>query len=317
MRRPRGVLLPPVAADRIRRGDLHRALRTALLDGVLAAGARLPSTRQAATDYGVSRGLMEEVFAHLTDEGFLERSVGRGTFVARRVPLPRPIPREASVRRAPAPSRRGHALSANAACREPDVFRPFNAGVADTAQFPWLAWARVEARAKREWGRSALAFADPRGVRAFRASIARHLAQFRGITCDAGQIVVFNSAQQALASLAILLLNRGDRVWIEDPCYLGARAALAVADAVPLPVPVDAGGVRVDVLARRAGRARLGYLTPANQYPTGVALTLGRRLSLAEWNADRGGWIVEDDYDGEFRYDRQPIGACSTWIPST
>jgi GntR family transcriptional regulator/MocR family aminotransferase len=226
--------LPPVATDRIRRGDLHRALRTALLDGVLTAGARLPSTRQAAVDYGVSRGLMEEVFAQLTDEGFLERRVGCGTFVARRVP--RPIPRTASVRWAPAPSRRGQALSANAACREPDVLRPFNAGVADAAQFPWLAWARVEARARRALGPRALAFTDPRGVPAFRASIARHLAQCRGITCDAAQIVVFNSAQQALASLAILLLNRGDRVWIDDPCYLGARAALALADAVPLPV---------------------------------------------------------------------------------
>ncbi|HEX4568401.1 MAG TPA: PLP-dependent aminotransferase family protein [Vicinamibacterales bacterium] len=306
MRRSRGVLLPPAAVSRPRRADLHRALTSAMLDGIIVAGARLPSTRQAAADYGVSRGLMEDVYARLTDEGFLERGVGRGTFASGAVPRPvQRTPRAQLV--SPALSRRGRALAANAACREPDVLRPFNAGIADAREFPWTAWMRIEARGSRELAQTALAFADPRGLPGLRTSIARYLAQFRGIRCEPDQIVVFNSAQQALVCLAVLLVNRGDVVWIEDPCYLGARAAFSVAGARPLPIPVDADGLCVDALVRRGGRARLGYVTPANQYPTGVALALERRIALLEWNASHGGWIIEDDYDGEFRYDGQPL----------
>src|SRR5215467_9487070 len=252
MRRSRGVLLPPAAVPRPRRGDLHRTLTAAMLDGVIAAGARLPSTRQAAADYGVSRGLMEEVYARLTDEGFLERGVGRGTFALGTVTRPMPrAPRAQPV--SPAPSRRGRALAANAACREPDVLRPFNAGVADAREFPWTTWMRIEARASRDLAQTALAFADPRGLPALRTSIARYLAQFRGIRCEPDQLVIFNSAQQALVCLAVLLVNRGDVVWVEDPCYLGARAAFAVAGARPLPIPVDADGLCVDALVRCGG----------------------------------------------------------------
>ena len=306
MRRPQGVLLPPAGVVRPRRATLYRVLRSALLEGVIAAGARLPSTRQAAADYAVSRGLMEEVYAQLSDEGFLERGVGKGTFASRAVHRS-PAGAPDASRFSPALSGRGRTLAANAACREPDVLRPFNAGVADAAEFPLRLWTRIQARANRERPRAALTLADPRGVPELRASIARYLAQFRGIRCHADQILVFNSAQQALVCLAILLVSRGDRVWIEDPCYLGARAAFSLAGATLLPVPVDGDGVRVDALARRAGRAHLGYVTPANQYPTGVALTLERRLALLDWSASHGGWIIEDDYDGEFRHEGQPL----------
>lgn len=308
MRRPKGLLLPPVHQGRPRRRDLHRALRAAVLDGVLPPGARLPSTRQAAEDYGVSRGLLEEVYAQLADEGFIERTVGRGTFVAPRVAgLSTPAKLKTGARRSAAVSRRGLSVSANAACREPEVPRPFNAGLADTREFPWKLWCRLQARAARELGHSALSFADPRGLPRLRASVARYLAQFRGIRCDPNQVVVFNSAQQALNALAVLLLDRGDAVWLEDPCYLGARAAFDLAGAALLPVPVDDEGIRVEVGVRRAARARLAYVTPPHQYPTGVALGLERRISLLEWAARNDAWVVEDDYDGEFRYAGQPL----------
>ena len=310
MRRSRGVLLPPVRAPRPRRGDVYGALRAAVLDGVLSPGERLPSTRQAADDYGVSRGMLEEVFAQLADEGFLERAVGRGTFVAARLSrLSPPAQGRAGPLRSPAPSRRGRAVAANAACREPAVLRPFNAGVADSSEFPWKAWQRLQARAVRELGRDALNFADPRGLPGLRAAIARHLAQFRGIRCGPGQVIVFNSAQQALQALAVLLLDRGDPVWIEDPCYLGARAAFELAGAAITPVPVDEQGIRVDVGTRRSRRARLAYVTPSHQYPTGVVLGLERRIALLAWAARNGSWILEDDYDGDFRYEGQPLTA--------
>jgi GntR family transcriptional regulator / MocR family aminotransferase len=308
VRRPRGVFLPPIPGARARRPDILRALKGALLDGVVTRGARLPSSRQAAADYGVSRGLMEEVYSQLTDEGFLERRVGRGTFVAQTVP--RVAPSSASARTigvTPALSRRGRTFAANAACREPAVFCPFNAGVADPTEFPWKVWQRLRARAARELGPGALTFADPRGLPGLRTAVTRYLAQFRGIRCAPEQIVIFNSAQQALNAIAALLLDRGDAVWLEDPCYLGARTAFDLAGAAITPVPVDAEGIRVDLALRRTPRARLAYVTPSNQYPTGVALGFERRLALLEWAARRGGWIVEDDYDGEFRYEGQPL----------
>lgn len=313
MRHARGVLLPPVRTGRLRRGDLYRSLRAAVLDGVLSPGERLPSTRQAAADYGVSRGMMEEVFGQLTEEGFLDRAVGRGTFISPRVArLTPPAKAKPGLLRSPQPSRRGFAVAANSACREPATPIPFNAGIADTSEFPWKLWCRVHARAAREFGPSALPFADPRGLPNLCAAIARYLAQFRGIHCTASQVIIFNSAQQALNALAMLLLDSGDAVWIEDPAYLGARAAFDLAGAAVTPVPVDDEGIRVDIGVRRAPRARLAYVTPSNQYPTGVALSLERRIALLEWAGQNGSWIVEDDYDGELRYFGQPLAALYT-----
>jgi GntR family transcriptional regulator/MocR family aminotransferase len=308
VRRSRGILLPPVPTARLRRGDLYSALRAAVLDGTLAAGERIPSTRLAAADYGVSRGMLEEVFAQLTEEGFLERAVGRGTFVAQAISrLSAPVKRKRAIGRSAIPSRRGQSVASNAACREPVVLRPFNAGIADISEFPWKLWQRLHARAARELGHKALNFADPRGLTNLRASIAHYLAQFRGIRCDPAQVIIFNSAQQAIHALAVLLLDRADPVWIEDPCYLGARAAFELAGAAITPVPVDDQGLRVDIGVRRCPQARVAYVTSSHQYPTGVTLSLERRIALLDWAARTDSWIVEDDYDGEFRYEGQPL----------
>ncbi len=310
MRTPRGALLPPIRAGRLRRGDLYRSIRTAVLDGTLRSNEQLPSSRQAAMDYGVSRGTMEGVYDQLVEEGFLDRVVGRGTFVAPRVAgLSVSATLKLKEEVSPRPSRRGLSLAANAACREPSISRPFNGGIADTSEFPWKLWCHLQARAARELGESALSFADPRGLPNLCDAIARYLAQFRGMRCDPKQVVVFNSAQQALNALALLLLDRGDAVWIEDPCYLGARAAFGLAGAAITPVPIDAEGIRVDIGLRRSPRARLAYVTPPHQYPTGVALSLERRIALLEWAKRNDSWIVEDDYDGEFRYEGQPLAS--------
>src|SRR5690348_8751197 len=140
MRRSRGALLPAIAAPRVRGRDLYRAIRNAVLEGVLSPGERLPSTRQAAADYGVSRGLLEEVFAQLAEEGFLSRAVGRGTFVASRATFAMPRDPDGVARHSPAPARRGLAIAGKSACREPPSPRPFNAGIADTSEFPWKVW---------------------------------------------------------------------------------------------------------------------------------------------------------------------------------
>ena len=309
MRTSRGVLLPPVSGGRPRRADIYGALRSAVLNGTLVQGEKLPSTRQAAADYGVSRGLMEEIFAQLADEGFFERAVGRGTFIARGVSLPKSLPGQDTRRLHAVPSSRGQALAAMAACREPALRRPFNAGMADTSEFPWKLWQQIESRAAKTLGKDGLTFADPRGLPELKAALARYLAQFRGIRCEPEQVVIFNSAQQALHTLALSLLNPGDRVWIEDPCYLGARAAFELAGASIAPVPVDRDGLRVDIGALRFPQARIAYVTPSHQYPTGARLSFERRLALIEWAERNDGWIIEDDYDSEFGYAGQPLTA--------
>ena len=311
-RRSRGVLLPPVAASPPRRRDLYRALHSAIAEGAIPPRARLPSSRQTARDYGVSRGMVEEVFDQLVDEAFIERRVGRGTFVTDRRLVPRPAQMDHANAR---PSRRGLALVTGPTCREPSTLRPFNAGVAATTAFPWATWSRLQSRAASELGVGALGFADPRGVPELRASIASYLAQFRDLRCDAEQIVVFNSAQQAIFALALLLLESGDAVWLEDPCYPGARTAFETANARIVSVPVDGSGLRVEDARRLARRARMAYVTATHQYPTGAVLTAPRRQELLQWATANEAWIVDDDYDGEFRYDgtpRAPLAAESS-----
>ena len=307
MRHPRGALLPPIRAERVRGRDLCRTLRNAILESALGSGQRLPSSRQVAADYGVSRGLVEVVYGQLVQEGFLDRGIGRGTFVAAQTAKLDMSRNTKPSRRTAALSRRGSEAVERAVCREPEVLRPFNAGTADTREFPWRIWQRLQSAAARGLGRNALEFADPRGLPALRTSIARHLTHFRGMLCRPEQVVVFNSSQQALLALMLLLLDRGDEAWIEDPCYAGARAACDLAGAVMRPVPVDEHGLCVEIGARASARARLVYVTPSHQYPTGAMMSFERRIALLEWAARSEAWIVEDDYDSEFRYRGQPL----------
>ena len=303
-RRSRGALLPPVPGSHPRRTDVYLALRGSVLQGLLAPGERMPSSRKAAADYGVSRGLLEEVYSQLVEEGLLERIVGRGTFIAGRAAAPARA--EETPRRALSVSTRGTRLAGNLSTRVPLEFRPFNAGIADTEEFPWTIWQRIQTRAARDLKRADMNFTDPRGLPALRSSIAHHLAQLRGVRCTPEQVIIFNSVQQALYLLALLLTNPGDTAWVEDPGYPGARAALELAGAAIEPIPVDREGLRVDVGLRRAPDARLACVTPSHQFPTGVALSLERRAALLGWAEKHDAWVLEDDYDGEFGYVGRP-----------
>lgn len=307
-RRSRGALLPAVPGSHPRRTDVYLALRNSVLEGQLAPGERMPSSRKAAVDYGVSRGLLEEVYSQLVEEGLLERILGRGTFIAERVARsPDPARDGKASHRVPSISARGIKLAGNHACRVMHEFQPFNSGVADTAEFPWQIWQRLQVRAIRDLRRADMNFADPRGLPALRRSLAHHLAQLRGVRCTAEQVIIFNSVQQALHLLALLLINPGDAAWMEDPGYPGARAALELAGAAIAPIPVDHEGLRVDVGLQRASNARLAYVTPSHQFPTGVALSRERRIALLDWAEKHDAWILEDDFDGEFGYVSQPV----------
>jgi GntR family transcriptional regulator/MocR family aminotransferase len=184
---------------------------------------------------------------------------------------------------------------------------PFNAGIADTDEFPWKIWQRIQARAAHDLRPADMNFTDPRGLPALRSALAHHLAQLRGVLCTADQIIIFNSVHQALYSIALLLLNPGDTAWMEDPGYPGARAALALAGAAIADIPVDREGLQVDAGLRHAPSSRLAYVTPSNQFPIGVAMSLERRIALLNWAHTHDSWVLEDDYDGEFRYVGQPL----------
>lgn len=286
------------------RERLCAALRGAIRRGELGQGARLPSTRMLAADLAISRVTAEAAYAQLESEGYLTRRVGHGTVVSIAAPAaPAPAPARGELAQARL-SRRGAAIVATGGCVDPREPRAFCAGSPDLRAFPVETWRQITARQLRRHGAQLMGYGDPQGYAPLRAAVAAYLAQSRGVRCDSDQVVILTSSQQALQLLATLLLDPGDSVHLEEPGYLGARNAFASAGARIVPLPVDAEGATLP-----AGAARLTYLTPSHQYPLGVTLSLARRLALLDAAEQQGGWIVEDDYDSEFRYDARPLPA--------
>src|SRR5436305_8032724 len=173
--------------------------------------------------------------------------------------------------------------------------------------FPADLWSKLLARRWRNPPRELLGYGDAAGYRPLREAIAAYLGAAPAVRCEADQVIIVAGAQQALDLTARLMLNAGDAAWIEDPGYLGTRAALLAAGARVVPVPVDTEGLDVQAGARLAPAARLVYVSPSHQYPLGVTMSLARRLALLDWAARANSWILEDDYDSEFRYAGSPI----------
>ena len=311
MKRAAGFSLPRLAGGEppapSRRAALYRRVRGAILDGNLAPGARLPSTRALAAELGVSRTTTEEAFQQLVAEGFLERRVGDGTYVSSGLP-PRPAPA-----RVPAPgvklSGRGAVVIGTPVHADTQRVRAFRGGQADVAAFPLRTWRRLISQRLGRRGSRLLDYGEPAGHRPLREAIAAHAAASRGVRCTPDQVIVLSSSQQALDLTARLLLDPGDQVWLEDPCYRGALGAMSGAGGRIVPVPVDEAGLDVAAGRAAAPAARLAVVTPSHQYPLGVALSLERRLALLDWAAGAGAVVLEDDYDSEFQYEGRPITA--------
>ena len=295
---------------------IYTELRLAILDGRLRPGARLPSTRSLATQYSVSRGTVVAAFAQLQAEGYTISQMSAGTFVA----LDLPGRSQSSTRRS---ASRNLASRARVSDRAREICAgdmiPLQAtGLIGTAfrsyepaidLFPVELWARVAARVMRHAPRLLYGQGSPSGYLLLRRAIAEYLGASRGVRCAPEQIMVTAGAQQALDLIARCLLNPRDQVWVEDPGYPGAWQALRAAGATLVPVPVDRDGLDIAHAQRLAARARLAYVTPANQFPLGVAMSANRRLELLSWAAKTGAWIIEDDYDSEYQYDGKPIAA--------
>ncbi len=276
------------------RAQLERELRAAIRTGRLRHGMPLPSSRTLAADLGVSRGLVVEAYEQLLAEGYITARRGSATTVAARRMAPE-----------------------RAAAAEQKVARPrydFRPGVPDPSQFPRRAWLASLRRVLTGAPSSAFGYPDPRGAATLRTALADYLNRARGTAAEPGRVVLCTGFTQGFRLVCQALRALGARaVGFEDPSQVEQRAAIKAAGMKAIPIPVDRAGLVVSTLAK--SRADAVLVTPAHQYPTGAALSPERRAALVAWAARRSAFIVEDDYDAEYRYDREPVGALQGVAP--
>ncbi len=296
---------------------VHHALKSAIRSGRLGPAARLPSTRELAADLGVSRNTVMLAYEQLAAEGYVVSRDRATTSVAGAVPPPVTLasapPKAARLPRISSYARR---LTRDPAVPSPGASeaRPgprydFRYGRPALDEFPREIWRRLLAARARRTSRDAVGYASPRGYRPLREALAEYLRRARGVACDAGQILIVNGSQQAFDLAARVLLDPGDRAVVEEPCYPGATAPFEAVGARLIRIPVDTEGLDTARLPPSGARARLAYVTPCHQFPTGVIMPLERRLALLDWASRVGAWIVEDDYISEFRYEGRPLEA--------
>jgi len=293
---------------------LYTELRAAILDGRLKPGSRLPSTRNLSKQYDLARGTAAAAFDILRSEGYVEAVVGSGTFVATRLPdESTPAPPAGVLDSAPA-SRAGLSIRGREAVRgipllpaSHSLGRAFRSYEPAIDLFPVDLWSRVAGRVLRRAPRSLYGQGDAKGYLPLRRAIAEYTGAARGVRCHADQVIITSGAQQGLDLVCRMLLDPGDAVWMEDPGYPGASFALRAAGARITPVPVDREGLIVREARRLEPHAKLAYVTPANQFPLGAVLSHQRRCELLEWAAAADAWIVEDEYDAEYRYSGKPL----------
>lgn len=293
--------------------QIYDGLRRAILDGRLRPGQRIPSTRGLAADLGVSRLPVLSAYEQLLHEGYLVGRTGSGTFVSKHIPDD--LLRPPAARRLTSAPRPDAGIRERAVLNQPTPTRwslpvvPFQIGLPALDLFPHAAWAKLVARQARTETTDHLAYGDPAGLRGLRVAIAEHLRTSRAVRCVADQILIVPGSQAALRLAAATLLEPNDRVAIEEPGYFGAHGAFRTAGAQLVPVPVDAEGLNVATLQRRGANIRVVYVTPSHQYPLGVTMSASRRFALLDWAARHEAWILEDDYDSDFRYVSRPVGA--------
>lgn len=290
---------------------LYLELRAAILHGRLKAGVRLPASREFAGRYRLSRGTVVRVFERLHDEGYLCSRVGLGTWVNANV-MVEDAARKGAVR---TPDYIRRVVSGY---KQPKPFvgwprvkgvQPFGMRNPALAEFPAKVWARIATKRVRAF-RSWLSEPDDgAGYRPLREAIAHYLGSSRGVRCTADEVVIVSGVQQALDLLARLLLVPGDPVWMEDPGYFGPAIAFQRAGARIIPVPVDEHGLSVSAGVEMCAQARGVFLTPAHQFPLGVTMPLSRRMEVLDWASNHGAFVIEDDYDSEYRFCGQPIPA--------
>jgi GntR family transcriptional regulator / MocR family aminotransferase len=301
-------------AGRHSRAALEEALREAVREGRLPPGSRLPSSRVLARDLGVARNTVADAYGQLVAEGWLTARQGSGTRVAARPAARRRPPAGPSVAAGAVQGpQTGRADLVPFATGLPYVLWP---GSPDLSAFPRTAWAAAARRALNAAPNEAFGYSDPRGRPELRAALAGYLARARGVRTDPDRLLICTGFVQAVGILARVLRARGARrVAVEEVGLPDLRTLLTATGLGAVPLPVDADGARIDGLERAGTDVAAAVLTPAHQFPMGVRLSPERRTAVTAWARATGGLVVEDDYDGEFRYDRQPVGALQGLAP--
>jgi GntR family transcriptional regulator / MocR family aminotransferase len=327
-------ILPVIAVDRKAEHPMHRQIyegfRAAILRGDLRPGQQVPSSRSLALELEISRFPILDAYAQLLAEGYFESRVGAGTFISASLPGPRMAARNPAggdVGEAGAGGPAAAGLAAAGSGARPLSKRsallpkfednvPWRHGMGAFAvhlpafeQFPFPLWSNLIAQHSRSPRMHAIHHVDPLGLGHFREAISDYLRTSRGVRCDPAQIMVVSGSQQALEITARVVLDPGDKVWLEEPAYQLTRAVLMGAGCQMFPVPVDSEGLDVPAGIRMCRRARAAFVTPSHQYPLGTTMSASRRLQLLNWAQDAGAWIVEDDYDSEFRYGSMRIAS--------
>jgi GntR family transcriptional regulator / MocR family aminotransferase len=326
MKRVASGILPVITIDRRSTQSLQRqiydACRSAIVEARLRPGQRLPSSRVLASEIGVSRFPVLNAYAQLVAEGYVESRVGAGTVVS--AALPEHLPPSGPARAKSAVPHVGPRRIASRCKQLPTQTRfpwlshlgAFRVGQVAFDKFPRQIWSSLIARRSRADHSQSVHYGDLMGSPALRRAVANYLRTARSVRCEAEQILIVNGSQQALELAARVLLNPEDRVWVEEPSYLLARNVFTLNGCPLVPVPVDAEGLDVAAGIRKYRNARAAFVTPSHQFPLGVTMSASRRLQLVEWAQSAGAWIIEDDYDSEYRHESSPI-ACLQGLDSS
>jgi GntR family transcriptional regulator / MocR family aminotransferase len=298
---------------------LHRQIydvfRCMIVAGSLSSGQQIPSTRTLASELGISRIPVLNAYGQLLAEGYFEARVGAGTFVCSSLPEQASHPEKSGKSRVPVNLARRRV--ARTARMLPRFERPpwarhegaFDLSHGALEEFPHKVWANLLARHCRNPLTSNLGYGDSIGLQSLREAIAIYLRTSRAVRCEPQQIMIVSGSQQAVDLSTRVLLDPGGRVWMEEPGYWLARQVLTAAGCRIVPVPVDAEGLDVTAGIRRCRTARAAFVTPSHQFPLGVTMSASRRLRLLDWARIAGAWIIEDDYDSEYRYESKPVAS--------
>jgi len=307
-----------ISVDRRARKPLHQQIYDSFRDRIirreLRAGEFVPSSRGLARELRVSRLPVLNAYAQLLAEGYFESRVGAGTFIAASLSTQQAARSLGAV--AATIGNTSRRISSRAAAMPPyerpvwaGSLGPFQVGQPDLYSFPMDIWSKLIARYSRRVQVKGLQYGDPMGLPELRETIAVYLRTARGVRCEADQIMIVSGSQQGLDLTTRVIVDPGAAVWIEEPGYWLVHHVLRAAGCRSVPVPVDAEGLNVAAGIRLARKARAAFVAPSHQYPLGVTMSATRRLQLLEWAQRAGGWIVEDDYDSEYRYNSKPIAS--------
>ena len=293
--------------------QLYEQLKTGIYEGMLRPYDRLPSSREMSTELKISRNTVLQVFEQLIMEGFFESKTGAGTFISGNTnKFSYTNGRSSlSVKYQEHHIAKPHGLnnSFKGHVSELEAVRPFQQSIPLFPEFPFAAWARISASVHKNMDSLHLGYDDAQGYPPLRKALSDHLRISRSINCDPENMLIVNGSRQGLHLAAEILLNKGDQCWMEDPGYPGATSAIKRFGGQVCPVPVISDGMDLNFAIQHYPGAKLAYVTPSHQFPMGSTMALNERIKLLNWAKDNHMWIIEDDYDSEFRYNSRPIPA--------